>query len=275
MKNEDILLNMLYKFLSLFKITVDEYTKQNIPFLLKIGEKIELYDYDYNHVGYAFLQDEKIIVQVLLENYYLNAVASKEKNDTYEYKYSISSTDFKDVLKGMYSTKKGQKLDKVLIFNLVDVFKDNELIYKCEFDTLRNTIKLIDVKNNESAFYRNNEFSHKKQDMETKIINDNGAFEYYVYDKIKDNDIFGYSYVNNYKYDYTLIEDEFRKIIDEIDTDYFTLLNKQKNIINSFSNGLFESICVKSLKNYNKKQLQDMLDIDFESFKKPFVKKLK
>ena len=35
MKYDDILLKMLYKFLSLFKITVDEYSKQNIPFLLK------------------------------------------------------------------------------------------------------------------------------------------------------------------------------------------------------------------------------------------------
>ena len=275
MQNDDILLNMLYKFLSLFKITVDEYTKQNIPFLLKIGEKIELYNYDYNHVGYAFLQDEKIIVQVLLENHYLNVVASKEKNDTYEYKYSISSTDFKNAIKGVYSTKKGKKLDKVLVSNSVDIFKDRELMHKCYFDTLRNTIKLIDVKNKESAFYRNNEFSHQKIYEDVKIINKNGEFEYYVSNLNDEKGIFGYSHVDSYGYDYTSYEDEFRRIIEEIDPDYFSLLNKQKNIINNFSDGLFESICVKSLKNYNKKQLQDMLDIDFSTFEKPYVKKLK
>ena len=87
--------------------------------------------------------------------------------------------------------------------------------------------------------------------------------------------IFGYSYVDNYKNDYTLYETEFRRIIKEIDPDYFNILNKGKNLVNDFSDGLFERICVASLKNYNKEQLKDMLDIDFKTFEKPYVKKIK
>lgn len=275
MKYDDILINMLYKFLSLFKITVDEYIKEDVPFLLKLGKKIELYDYNSNNVGYAYLQDKKIIIQVMLENYYLNAVARKLENETYEYKYSILSTNFKDILYGKYSTKRGEKLDRVLVSNMVSIFKNKEFIYKSEFDTLKNTIKLFDIQNKESAFYRNNEFTHSKNNEVVKIINKNGEFEYYVANDTDEKGIYGYSYVGNFGYNYTPYEEEFRKIIDEIDPDYFTLLNNQKKLINTFCDGLFESICVKSLKNYNKNQLKAMLDIDFSTFQKPFVKKLK
>lgn len=275
MMEEDILINMLYKFLSLFKITVDEYIKENVPFLLKIGKKVELYDNYYNQVGYAYFKDNKLIIQIMKEKNYISAIGAKKDDETYEYKYLITSTDFKNNLRGTYFTKEGKKLDKLLVTNSIEIFKDKELLYKCRFETLRNTIKLIDKKNNESAFYRNNEFSHQKKDEDVKIFNKNGEFEYYVSNANFEDTIFGYSYVDNYKNDYTLYETEFRRIIKEIDPDYFNILNKGKNLVNDFSDGLFERICVASLKNYNKEQLKDMLDIDFKTFEKPYVKKIK
>ncbi len=268
MEKNNITLKMLHKFLSLFNIHILKEDYDNLSSVLEKNGFVFLYDDTLNSVGRVFVDNEDVIVQAMFKDYYISAIGRKIQNDTYCYEYSIKEAETRKKYVGKYETKKGIKLDDIMVKNSIALFIDGKLITRCTFDTLNNKFVIYNEETNNYVKYRNNEFYQRNKDTNIMIVNNFGEF-IYEYNK-GDNNIFGYSSIlnDNKSYNYTDVELEFRRIIEEIDEEYFEFIKHEKELFNAFQYNLFELLACTGLKNFNRTQISAMLDIDFEKFSK-------
>lgn len=250
-------------FLSLFNLIILDEGIKKIRHKLGAIDGIVVYDKNLNPVGRAFVFNEQIVIEAIFEDSYFNAVSFCNEKD-YGYRYSIKKVNQSDELIGEYALENGIKLDGAIVENKIKLYKAGKLITKCKFDTLRNSFSLYNKKANQSLKYRNNELFYYDNHEITRIINQNGNFFYYVTSPIQNNNLGGYFPLKNEikNRDYTIYEVTFEKILNEIDSSYFSFLNSQVELVNGFGESLFENLACSSLKNFNKRQLISILGID-------------
>lgn len=269
MNKSDIQLKMLYKFLSLFNLNTTIKSHENVIYKMKAGNIILLYDNDLNPVGRVYTDDaDRIIVEAMFKDYCFYAMSKDDNTDEYGFDYTLKNSDSTYVIDGEYTTKLGIKYDGLVIKNKLMLYENGKFIGKCVFDTLKNMFKIYNKKTNNYVRYINNEFFHNNNGKVIRIDNEFGDFIYQVISEDESENICGYSQIKDYgkTYDYTSCELEFRTILEEIDEEYFDFLTNQKEIFNTLQDDLFENMACTSLKNFNKKQLDAMLDIDFSKF---------
>lgn len=269
MDKNDIQLKMLYKFLSLFNLSTMIKSHDKVIYNLKIGDIIPLYDSDLNTVGRVYINyEEEIIIEAMFKDYCFFAIGNNEDTDEVGYKYTLENYDSSYEIKGEYKTQKGVKLDGLIVKNSMILYQNGIYSGKCIFDTLKNSFKMHNRKTENFAKYINNEFCHNNNGKFIRIDNEYGNFIYQVSSDKEDENICGYSFLNKSGklFDYTSCELEFRRIIEEIDDEYFDFLKSQKELFNALQHNLFENMACVALKNFNRKQLDAMLDINFSKF---------
>lgn len=273
MENDNVMFKALPNFLSLFNFSIQEKEKE-LLYKLKNGYIVNIYDEDLNPVGKLFYSDGKVVIQAMLWDASFNAFSFYDETDS-GYKYSIKKIDSNDKLTGEYKIEKGFKLDGIIIKNKMKLYKNGEFIANCKFDTLKNLFKLYNRKTNEGVKHRNNELVYYNNRKITTIVNENGNFFYYIFSGIETDNLGGYlplkAKIKNY--DYTIYEVTMGKILTELDSDYFSFLDMQKKLFNDFHENLFENLACSSLKNFNKRQLAAILDVDFSKHGSCYKKK--
>ena len=269
MSKNDIQLKMLYKFLSLFNLSTMIKDNNKVIYDLKSGKTIILHDDCLNPIGRVYIScEEEIIIEAMFKDYCFFAIGNNEDTDEVGYKYTLKNYDSSYEIKGEYKTQKGIKLDGLIIKNSMVLYQNGINSGKCIFDTLKNNFKMHNPKTKNFVKYINNEFCHNNNEKFIRIDNEYGNFIYQVISDKEDENICGYSFLNKSGklFDYTSCELEFRRIIEEIDDEYFGFLKSQKELFNLLQHNLFENMACVALKNFNRKQLDAMLDIDFSKF---------
>ncbi len=266
-----------YQFLSLFELSVFNLKEKSFY----KGEKIIIYNKMLDPVGEAFYCDGKITINAFLENSHLYANSFYDGNSL-GYNYSIEKNNSTDKLNGLFQTQKGEKYDDMVIENKMYLYKNNKLISKCLFNTQRNAFIISGYKNKQKIKYINNKLIFLNNYKENKVVNENGKIYYFrrpiFVESINENidNFAGYKPldVRIYNYDYTPYDIAIVDLINELDDMYYPFIEKQKELFNDFYEGLFETLACTSLKNFNRKQLISLLNIDFSKFaSKSIVKK--
>ena len=271
MQNEFIILQNILCFLSLFNLKVEERVfERNIKDVLYSKRPILLFDEEENKIGKIYIENNNLIIKANLVDKTLRAVGNnKSDEDLYCFDYVITKNN-KDKLIGSYNVEKNKYKNGIINSNMIDIYKDNVLILKLIFDTLRNKIKIIAPEQNIKIRYINNNFSIVDDKTEVSIINECGYITYslekeYDFEKEERKErIYGYSDITD-KRNYSEIE--FGFILREIYDRYFDLIKEYKSIVNNYSPYLFEKVSCMTLKTLNKEKITSILDITFNEFK--------
>lgn len=261
-----------YKFLSLFELSVSNLEEKSFY----EGKKIIIYNKMLDPVGEAFYCNGRITIDAVLENSYLYANSFYDGNSS-GYNYTIKKNNSNDKLIGLFQTQKGIKYDNIIVENELSLYKDDSFISKCYFSTLKNAFKILSYKSKQKVTYISNKLTFLNNLQENKVINENGQIYYFrrpifdekYYENIDNIDnIAGYKPldVKIYNYDYTPYDIAIVDLINELDDDYYPFIEDQKELFNDFHEGLFESLACTALKNFNRKQLKSMLNINFSKF---------
>lgn len=274
MKKNSVILKMLHDFLSLFNLSISKADKEYLSYTLCSGQAVTIYDNDLNPLGRVFVRSDEVIVQAMFKDYFISAVGKQLEKNKYCYEYVIKGFSAEKKYKGEYVIKRDDEQDEPIIQNSILLFEDEQFVAKCCFDTIRNTFKMYNSKLKNGVKYRNNEFYHRNRNFITQINNYKGEFIYDVITPLNTKNIYGYSYISNDNNDYTNYEIEFRRVLEEIDGTYFEFLRTQKELFNFFQENLFENLASNAIKNFNKKQLSVMLDIDSEKLSCAYKKKI-
>lgn len=272
MANEFMLLKNIICFLSLFDLRVEERAlKKNIKDILYSKRPILLFNNECEEsVGKLYFDGKEIIISANIGDMHLKAIGNNKKDeDLYCFNYVITKNN-KDRLEGSYKVEKHKYENGVINSNKIDIYENNELIFKLIIDTIRNKIKMIDTKHGVKIHYTNNNFSLIKEKTEVSIINECGHVTY-SFDKEYDAEkeerkerIYGYSDITDKK---NYSEIEFGFILMEIYEKYFDILKEYKIIVNKYSPYLFEKVSSMTLKTLSKEKLSSLLDIEFNAFK--------
>ena len=272
MINEFMLLKNILCFLSLFDLRVEERVfNKNIKDILYSKRPILLFnDESENSIGKLYFNGKEVIVSVNINDMHLKAVGNnKEDEDLYCFNYVITKNQ-KDRLEGSYKVEKHKYENGVINSNMIDVYENNELVFKLIVNTIRNKIKMIDTKQGVKISYTNNKFSLTEEKREVGIVNESGYITYSLdkeYDAQKEERkerIYGYSDITDKK---NYAEIEFGFILREIYEKYFDMLEDYKITINKYSPCLFEKVSSMTLKSLSKEKLSSLLDIKFNTFK--------
>lgn len=266
MKGINLKERSIITFLSMFNLNIKKEDYHMIIDNLVFYKEIFLYNNNLDAVGKLIINGSNISIYSECHGSVLSAIGKLSNDDLYNFEYCITNyKNNKDYLSGSCEFTKSINYNCVFIKNKIDVYKDNCNIAKCIFNSLKNIFKISDYISQSFASYRNSSFVHTTNDKKIGIENDKGNITYLVKTSgEKSNDICGKAKceIDTQTYDYSACEIEFRKIIDEYDPEYISLVNEQKQKINEFWNDLFQNVATATLKRFNKKQFKSMLNIN-------------
>ncbi len=274
MKKNSVILKVLHDFLSMFNLFISEIDKEYLSYILCSGQPVTIYD-DLSPLGRVFIKNDEVIVQVMFKDYFISAIGKQRESNKYCYEYVIKGFNEEKELRGNYVVKTNDRQDEVSVQNEILLFENEQFVAKCCFDTLKDTFKMYNFKLKSSVKYQNNQFYHRNGKFITQINYYNGEFIYDVITPLNTKNIYGCSFISKYNdCNYTDYETEFRRILKEIDGWYFTFLKSQKDLFNFFQENLFENLACGAIKNFSKKQLSYILDIDFKKSSFTYKKKM-
>lgn len=285
MNNQERLKKNIIKFLEIFNLYIKEDDEIDLLKKLYSGQIIYIYNDCMDPVGQMIFTKDNLQIYSMSKDYVISAISSRNEDALLNFEYSINDiNNYNNCIKGKYHIEKGQKIDGILIKNVVDIYQNGNFIGKCVFDTLRNYIYIYDAANKKILTYRNNELKYSDKEKEINIVHERGNVMYgvnYVHKPTKnsmfevnplrnsDRDIYGNKLISYPlpTYLFYKIEQTMGEVIEEYGDGYYESIEFMKEQVNNFNENLFENIATSSLKNFDKKQLDSMLKIDFSKYK--------
>lgn len=285
MNNQERLKKNITKFLQMFNLYINDEDKKDLLKKLYNGQTVYIYNDCMDVVGQMTFSKDNLQIYSMNKDYIISAVSDRNEDALLNFGYSINDiNNYNNCIKGKYYIEKGKKIDGILIKNVIDIYQNGNFVGKCVFDTLRNYIYIYDITNKTIIRYRNNELKYSDKDKEINVVHDRGNIMYgvnYVHKadrnaifevnppQSSDRDVYG-----NKKISYPLpnhlfykIEQAIAETMEEFNNNYYERIEFMKNQVNNFNENLFENLATSSLKNFDRKQLDSMLKIDFSKYK--------
>lgn len=271
MTKEQRMQKNIRKFLSLFNVYVSKEDKEDFLSKLYNGELIYLYNDSLDAVGQMTFTKDGLNIYCMNKDYIFSAVSMKNDAGLLDFEYQINEIEnYSNCIKGKYLIEKGSKLDGILLENIVDIYENGNFVGKCVFDTLRNYFYMYDAIEKQTAKYRNNEFRYENKEKEINITHEKGNIMYEVnYLHRTDRNVYGNKIIPFPlpSFQFYKIEKAIEEIIQEFDSNYFEMVDNMKEKANNFNENLFENLACSAIKNFDRKQLESMLKIEFIKFK--------
>ena len=213
--------------------------------LLKYGKKVgKLTYYKGNYKVYAKLEDSVLLAVITTDK--------KEEKLTKIINYELKKYDGYKIT-GIYKINNNGKNCKPFlkykdtIKNSFSIFSNNKEISHFTLFSVRNSVYIVNLLNNEYINFNNQVLSHGFEGKHVHVGYDSiGDVLDYTYLFPKDNSDFVYSggynlYKDADEKDFDLVKRNYRMIIDEFDPEYENFLEEQRRLVDKFQDGLFDN----------------------------------
>lgn len=290
-KNKEVL-NLLIDILKIFKIKFPNISFYDLYNELFYTKKLDLLNENGDLIGTMINCGDYFKIETLDENMKISSTIQVEPKEIYRIK--IKGLNFQDDSKISMSMDLSKAKNRNFYYATVrfDVGKGHETISSGTLSTKYNRIFLKHLKTGEYISYVNRNLSHVCNGIYTELDCDLREIYYkrivpnpmYFDDiKLKDNYKVNKNLVmeGGYEVDFNTfnkepekVEEEYVNIINDIDLGLFDFVQSQKELINSFSDNLFENLVNMSLVFFTKRQICNLLGINLERrIQSPIYKK--
>ena len=266
--NTKRIVKALYRFVKIFNLHIKNISSSLLAKELEDTRNLSIYDKDNNEVGCMFLYNDNFNVSIKLSNTSINArVLCKFKDrKSVVFKYSILKDNNR--LNGSFEYVFIPHMDKFLIENRFQLFKDDVIHNKARFDLCDNYYFINDKYSDEWFEYKNNVFKHCSKTNFTQI---DCYPDYLMYDKfnrIENTHVIG---INKSPFlDNGL---NICASLNELEDDYKKLITNEKTQVDNLIPNLYENIVCSSFYGKNNIGLRKLFVDDSINYDKG-VKKL-